>query len=124
MDIRERKEGIIVEGPQWKEPLEIQKIESIGESHLSIVARTLYSKEGRTFIISVKDLKDVKIRHLVTDFSGNAQDAFLAMETLRYRYASLFDPVLAMNISKVDPLPHQIHQQEPIQLHNHLDNQL
>jgi len=30
------------------------------------------------------------------------------LEAKRYGYASLYDPLLAMNISKVDPLPHQI----------------
>ncbi|MDQ5822785.1 MAG: DEAD/DEAH box helicase family protein [Chloroflexota bacterium] len=33
---------------------------------------------------------------------------FLALETYRYRYAALYHPLLAMNTSKVDPLPHQI----------------
>jgi DNA or RNA helicases of superfamily II len=33
---------------------------------------------------------------------------FLSLESIRYRYASMYDPLLAMNISKVTPLPHQI----------------
>jgi len=32
----------------------------------------------------------------------------LGLEARRYRFASLYDPLLAMNTSKVDPLPHQI----------------
>ncbi|WPM32813.1 hypothetical protein IAE16_03815 [Hydrogenobacter sp. T-2] len=32
----------------------------------------------------------------------------MATEALRFRLASIFDPLLGMNISKVDPLPHQI----------------
>ncbi len=32
----------------------------------------------------------------------------MPLETVRYRFASLYDPLLAMNTSKVDPLPHQI----------------
>src|SRR5947209_14960465 len=35
-------------------------------------------------------------------------ERFLALEAKRYRFASLYDPLLAMNTSKVDPLPHQI----------------
>ena len=38
----------------------------------------------------------------------NRRRFFSALETRRYRFASLYDPLLAMNTSKVDPLPHQI----------------
>jgi superfamily II DNA or RNA helicase len=41
-------------------------------------------------------------------FHASPREVFLALEARRYRYASLYDPLLAMNISKVDPLPHQI----------------
>ncbi len=34
--------------------------------------------------------------------------ALLALEAKRLRYAFAYDPVLAMSVSKVDPLPHQI----------------
>ncbi|MBU4491262.1 MAG: DEAD/DEAH box helicase, partial [Euryarchaeota archaeon] len=37
-----------------------------------------------------------------------AWKVFLALETTRYRFASMYDPLIAMNTSKVDPLPHQI----------------
>lgn len=38
----------------------------------------------------------------------NPSNALLALEAKRFRHAFMFDPVLAMSISKVDPLPHQI----------------
>ena len=41
-------------------------------------------------------------------FSSEPWKVFLALETIRYRFASLYDPMLAMNTSKIDPLPHQI----------------
>ncbi len=41
-------------------------------------------------------------------FQASPRHVFLAVETHRYRFASLYDPLLAMNTSKIDPLPHQI----------------
>ena len=41
-------------------------------------------------------------------FAANPKDAALALEAKRLRYAFMFDPLLAMSTSKVDPLPHQI----------------
>ena len=39
---------------------------------------------------------------------GNAEQAFLALEAKRFRYAFEYDPALGMSVSKVDPLPHQM----------------
>lgn len=41
-------------------------------------------------------------------FDGDAESWRLAAEALRIRYAALFDPMLAMTSSDLDPLPHQI----------------
>lgn len=41
-------------------------------------------------------------------FDGSAEDWRLAAEALRIRYAALFDPMLAVASSDLDPLPHQI----------------
>jgi superfamily II DNA or RNA helicase len=42
------------------------------------------------------------------EFYHDSKDFFLLIEALRIRLAYLFDPLLAVNISQVDPLPHQI----------------
>lgn len=39
---------------------------------------------------------------------ADPSQAFLALEAKRFRYAFMYDPILAMSVSKVDPLPHQI----------------
>src|SRR5438876_228709 len=41
-------------------------------------------------------------------FDGDARLFRLASEALRIRLAYLFDPLLAVHISKIEPLPHQI----------------
>ena len=43
-----------------------------------------------------------------TDTLASPQRAFLALEAKRFKHAYMFDPILAMSVSKVDPLPHQI----------------
>lgn len=39
---------------------------------------------------------------------STTEQAFLALEAKRFRYAFEYDPILGMSVSKVDPLPHQI----------------
>ena len=40
--------------------------------------------------------------------TGNAEDFFFLIEAHRIRLAYQFDPQLAVSVSQVDPLPHQI----------------
>ena len=41
-------------------------------------------------------------------FTANPREVYLALESKRLSYAFMFDNLLAMSASKVDPLPHQI----------------
>lgn len=101
------KEGTIIEGPFWPEPVEIKRVNerSIG---IHIIGSTIYSNSHIDQIIPKDDLQKIKIRDFLLTFSSSSEEVFLALEGLRYHYASLFDPFLAMNVSKIDPLPFQI----------------
>ena len=57
---------------------------------------------AKKYIISKPEKPDNLIRHT------HSSQAMLALEAMRLRYAFMYDPVLAMSVSKVDPLPHQI----------------
>lgn len=107
MQVDELKPGLIVTGPKWPEPIEIKKVENSGE-YVHIVGSTTTLKQHIDQLIPISDFAQISISIVETDFGGEAAKAFLAIETKRYRFASLYDPLLAMNASKVDPLPHQI----------------
>jgi len=101
------REGETIEGPFWPEPVEIKKVEELG-NRIRIIGATTYSNTHVDQLISKEDLKKIKTKKFVLDFSAPASEAFLSLEAQRYRFASLFDPLLAMNTSKIDPLPFQI----------------
>ena len=101
------KEGTIIEGPLWPEPVEVKKIDEFA-GRIHIVGATIYSKTHIDQLISKEELVNVKIKEATLDFSAKGSEAFLSIEAVRYRFASLFDPLLAMNTSKIDPLPFQI----------------
>ncbi len=106
LKLEEFKPGILIIGPKWSEPVEINKVENCG-SYVRLIGAT---KSGKHIdqVTSVSELNNVKIVKIVVDFRAESWKTFLALETIRYRFASLYDPLLAMNTSKVDPLPHQI----------------
>ena len=101
------KEGDIIEGPFWPEPIEVKKVENYGD-FFHIVGATVYSNTHIDQLIRKEEIAKLKLIETLVDFSSPADEVFLVIEAERYRFASLFDPLLAMNISKIDPLPFQI----------------
>ncbi len=103
MDI---KPGAIIHGPQWPEPVEVNLAEEQGE-YVRIVGVTVISRKHIDQLVKKADLPaDSLIAKPL--FQAEPRSVFLSLEAKRYRYASLYDPLLAMNTSKVEPLPHQI----------------
>src|SRR5437879_1407355 len=107
LELKDIRPGTILVGPKWKEPVEVKTIDNDG-SYVHIVGATTISFQHIDQLIPVEELADVSIKTVITDFKSEPWKFFLALETKRYRFASLYDPLLAMNASKVDPLPHQI----------------
>ena len=101
------EQGSIVQSSKWPEPIEVKSVEQLG-NHIHIIGVTVNSERYFDQIISEEDLENIKIQRITTDFKEDPEKVFLSLETMRYRYASMYDPLLAMNTSKVDPLPHQI----------------
>ena len=101
------EKGVIVESVGWSEPVIVEQYEDLGDL-VRILGRTQISKEFFDVIIEKTELSRLKIRKIESRFSADPKKVFLALETKRYRYISLYDPLLAVNTSVVDPLSHQI----------------
>jgi superfamily II DNA or RNA helicase len=102
----EIKAGTILRGPQWPEPVEVNYSEDLGE-YIRIVGVTIHARVHVDRLIKKTDLPEVEGENLPL-FGAKPRSVFLSLEAKRYRFASLYDPLLAMNTCKVDPLPHQI----------------
>jgi hypothetical protein len=101
------KPGNIIKGFSWPEPIEV-KFSEKDEDDIRIVGVTIFSKTPVDQLIPSEDLSKLEIQGAGSPFSEEAWKVFLSLETIRYRFASLYDPLLAVNTSKIDPLPHQI----------------
>ncbi|PWV37726.1 MAG: helicase [Desulfurococcaceae archaeon] len=101
------EEDSIIKGPQWQEPVEVKKAEDMG-NYIRIVGAMIYSKTYVDELLPKSELTKIKIEEPFPDFSAPADEALLAIEAERYRLAPTYDPLLAVNISKIDPLPFQI----------------
>jgi SNF2 family DNA or RNA helicase len=101
------KQGSIIEGPFWPSPVEIKLIDMQGE-YVQIIGSIKKTQEHIDQLLTLEDFGKIQLLGGQTSFSEPGWKVFLALETLRYRFASMYDPLLAMNASKVAPLPHQI----------------
>jgi len=99
------KPGTIIEGPAWPEPVEINLIVEV-DDYIHIVGATTRSRNHIDQLIHRKEFERLTIAKSAPTFSVDPWKIFLALETRRYRYASEYDPLLAINTSKVDPLPY------------------
>jgi len=107
MDIQIRP-GDVVEALRWREPFKIELIEKVGDDVVRLVGFLLLSRTHVDQLLTREEVARLRPLRLQQAFAADPRLVFLALEARRYRYASLYDPLLAMNISKVDPLPHQI----------------
>lgn len=107
MDVSELDVGALIEGPKWPEPVEIKKVDRLGDG-AAIIGSMMPSGRYIDAILSNEELAHISLKRIDCDFSGRPRRVFLALESVRYRFASMYDPLLAMNASKIDPLPHQI----------------
>lgn len=103
----ELRSGIIIQSSLFPEPVKVEKVEDFGD-FVRIVGATIDSNQHIDTVIPKSELSKLETYSYGMDFSANAEDVFLGLEAYRFRLASLFDPLLAMNVSRVDPLPHQI----------------
>ena len=108
MEDKKLKEGNIIEGPFWPERIRIISCRKVGTS-VEIYGVGLDSGRFYPCILTEADLERIRLVELKErDFSGDAESFFLVTEGRRIRLAHQFDPLYAVNVSQIDPLPHQI----------------
>ncbi len=102
------KPGDILDGDFWPEPVRVLTVQAQGP-RLRIEAVGIRSQQFFPRILSAEDLARIRVSGGTSrDFTGRGEAFFLAVEGFRVRYAYQFDPLYAVNVSQVDPLPHQI----------------
>jgi len=100
--------GDILEGDFWPEPVQVKTARDLGTDIL-LEAVGIGSQRFYSRVLRPADLAGVRRAAAIgRDLGGNPEAFFLALEARRIRLAHQFDPLLAVNVSQIDPLPHQI----------------
>jgi len=96
----------VIRGPFWPEPVRVLKSKKSGEN-IIIFGTTVDTNSTVNSILTREDLERVEVMR-TTDFGAEPHEFFMGIESYRLRNASLFDSYLAMNTSRIDPLPFQL----------------
>ncbi len=101
------KSGDTIKSHRWPEPIKIDLLQEIGE-YVQLVGATIHSREHIDQLLHRDEVNALQSLKLAPNFTAEARHVFLSLEALRYRYAARYDSLFAVNVSKVDPLPHQV----------------
>ncbi len=109
MKLEDIRPGLILNGITPNEPVTVVHIEPHGSEALTLIYRTASGQVDNTLLYRDNEsaLKAAK-QGRPWSFDGDGALFRLVSEAQRIRLAYLFDPMLAVHTSRVDPLPHQI----------------
>ena len=109
MIISEIKQNATIVGLEQETLVTIQAVAPINESSVTVFY-TLSDGTVKSRLISASDAENLSLaeKELPYSFDGNAQEFKLALEAKRIEFAYLFDPMMAVYSSNIEPLPHQI----------------
>jgi hypothetical protein len=104
------REGQVLHSSRYPEPVEVIKLEPYGgQGQWLLIAAGIETHKIYREILTTDALQALCPTPPPTrDFRGDSELFFLGIEAHRLRAAYLFDPLLAVNVSQIDPLPHQI----------------
>src|SRR5262249_3795646 len=101
--------GAMVRGVVAGEPIEVRAVQWHGSSAVTLTYRTTAGAAGERLLYrSDEPLLAVESAGRAWSFDADGHLFRLASEARRIRLAHLFDPRLAVHLSSVEPLPHQI----------------
>ena len=101
--------GNLLKGPFWQEKVRVISVKPLGERRIRIEAVGIETQLYYNLILSEEELKIIEVlEEKPFQFSADGEEVFLYLESYRIRNAFQFDPLFAVNVSQIDPLPHQI----------------
>ena len=107
--LEELQPGTIVKGILPNQHVTVVAVKPLGTVGIELTYKTADGQLGSELLYSESESTlEIVTESLPWSFDGDGENFRLVSEAHRIRLAHLFDPRLAVHISQVDPLPHQI----------------
>jgi SNF2 family DNA or RNA helicase len=107
--LEELTRGAQVKGIQTDGPVEVLDVKWFGTSAIELTFKDAQGKPGNELLYRTDEPRlEVVTKGPIWSFDADGELFRLVSEAYRIKLAYLFDPLLAVHTSLVDPLPHQI----------------
>jgi len=107
VNLNQLKQGVIVRGPLFHEPVQVIMVVPMGSS-VKLIGRGLKTGQVHDPILSPEQVSKLESSPEREPFDGDPMKFRLGVEALRLALAYEYDPYFSLSIARVDPLPHQL----------------
>ena len=98
-----------VRGIKGSDLVKIVAVEWSGDDAVSVFYKSSDGSTGERMLFRSDEANlEMAVAGRAWSFDANPEDFILGLEAFRIRLAHLFDPMMAVHTSNVEPLPHQI----------------
>jgi superfamily II DNA or RNA helicase len=109
LKLEDIKKGAQVRGIDPEEIVRIVTIESVGDDAITVYYKDSQGRLGEQMLFRTDEARlDLAEAGRPWAFDASGADFKLGLEAYRISLAHLFDPMMAVHTSNVEPLPHQI----------------
>ena len=102
------REGQILTGPLFNEPMQVETVRSIGPGTWLAGLVGQQSERFRRVTLTAGDVSNLTIADSTLSYDGDGRLLRLGLQAYSLGIAYEFDPYFGLSISRVDPLPHQL----------------
>ena len=102
------KEGQILIGPLFNEPMKVVTVQPQGNDVVSLGLVGTQTERFRNVNLKPEDLDTLQILDSVYSYNSDGKLIRLGLQAYQLGIAYEYDPYFALSISRVDPLPHQL----------------
>jgi hypothetical protein len=102
------REGQILAGPLFSEPVRVETVSANGASAWTVGVVGVRSEQFRRVVLTKDQLATLTITSPVPSYGGDGETLRLGLQAYALGIAWEFDPYFGLSMSRVDPLPHQL----------------
>jgi SNF2 family DNA or RNA helicase len=104
----ELRQGQVLVGPLFSEPMRVETVTANGTGSWSVGLVGQSSEQFRKVTLTAEQLAALTVRDITLTYAGDAALLRTGLQAYALGIAFEFDPYFGLSISRVDPLPHQL----------------
>ena len=95
--------GDTIQGARWPEPVQVELVEELNQgAYVRVVGVTRHSRMHVDQLLPREEVAQLRHARVEVSFAASPRQVFLALETRRYRFASLYPTFRSLRREKIE----------------------